>query len=167
MSLNQDPSQAQGWAKSERMEAAAKVAADVRVGTPPGPLSDLIMRKVHFHGFEGLPTARGAAVKSPEFSCFGHQWVVDIYPGGFRDSNEGYVSVNLYNASPESVQAYFKFLAKHPTDPTLRFQSGSGDKMDTFGAKGKFGELINGWGISNFAERETLLTYLNKRDAPH
>lgn len=34
----------------ERMEAV-DVAADVHVGTPPGPLSKWVMRKVHFHGF--------------------------------------------------------------------------------------------------------------------
>ena len=35
---------------------------------PPGPLSDWVIKRVHFHGFEGLPTTRGTM--SPKFSCF-------------------------------------------------------------------------------------------------
>jgi len=45
---------------------AVKAAAAVHVGTPPGPLSDWIMREVHFHGFAALPTTPGTAVKSPK-----------------------------------------------------------------------------------------------------
>ncbi|EJK48271.1 hypothetical protein THAOC_32950 [Thalassiosira oceanica] len=137
------------------MDAAVKVAADVHVGTPPGPLSDWVMRKVHFHGFAGLPTARGVSVKSPEFSCFGHQWLVVLYPGGGRleGSKEGHVSVYLHNQSPESIQAYFKFVLKHPTDQTKRsFETGYA--IQSFVAR-------EGKGRHNFAKRETVLTYLN------
>mmetsp|Transcript_14630 Transcript_14630/g.33948 ORF Transcript_14630/g.33948 Transcript_14630/m.33948 type:complete len:408 (+) Transcript_14630:321-1544(+) len=137
------------------MEAAVKVAEDVHVGAPPGPLSDWVMRKVHFHGFAGLPTARGVSVKSPEFSCFGHQWLVVLYPGGGRleGSKEGHVSVYLHNQSPESIQAYFKFVLKHPTDQTKRsFETGYA--IQSFVAR-------EGKGRHNFAKRETVLTYLN------
>jgi len=138
---------------------AVKAAAAVHVGTPPGPLSDWIMREVHFHGFAGLTTTRGTAVKSPEFSCFGHQWMVEIYPGGHEDSKEGYVGVYLFNETPESIQAYYDILLEHPTDQArVSFVAGSGDEMDTFGANGKEG---NGNGARDFAKRETLLTYLN------
>ena len=74
---------------------AVSGVADVHVGTPPGPLSDWEIRRVHFHGFEGLPKTSGAEVYSPEFSCFGHQWSVAIFPGGVEVSEEGYVAVYL------------------------------------------------------------------------
>ena len=88
----------------------------MHVGTPPGPLSDWVIKKVHFHGFEGLPTTRGEEVKSPEFSCFGHQWTVAIYPGGVKVSNEGGVAIFLVSESPESIQADYKIVMKHPID---------------------------------------------------
>jgi len=138
------------------MDAAVKVAAAVHVGTPPGPLSDWIMREVHFHEFEGLTTEREAAVKSPEFSCFGHQWTVKIYPGGKDRSEEGNVAVFLCNESPESIQACYKIILKHPTDQAQRIYLA--DQLKTFGAERSGKES---WGNSNFANRETLLTYLN------
>ncbi|EJK54788.1 hypothetical protein THAOC_25556 [Thalassiosira oceanica] len=134
----------------------------VNVGTPPGPLSDWAIKKVHFHGFAGLPTTRNVPAESPEFSCFGHQWMVAIYPGGHKQSKEeGNVTVLLYNQSLESIQAHFKFVLKHPTDRTKRtFQAKWDDKMITFGGDGQEG-YINGWGKLIFAKRETVLTYLD------
>ena len=145
------------------MDAADVAAADiVHVGTPPppGPLSEWVIKKVHFHGFEGLTATRGEEVKSPEFSCFGHQWTVDIYPGGDEDSKEGYVAVYLSNESPESIEADFNIVTKHPTDLTLKTESydESVDGMMTFGAKGTDDEA---WGSRNFGKRETMLSYLD------
>ena len=120
------------------MEAVVDVA-DVHVGTPPpspppppGPLQNWAVRKVHFHGFAGLSTTRRAKVLSPEFSCFGHQWAVAICPGGEGRSQEGYVSVYVRNQSPESIDAYYKIVLKHPTDQAKRsFEVDSGDEMTT------------------------------------
>ena len=92
------------------MAAAVQFEADVHAGTPPGPLSDWVARKVHFHNFEGLPTERDEPVYSPEFSCFGHRWTVRIVPGGVNKSKEGYVAVYLSNESSESIQAYNKIV---------------------------------------------------------
>ena len=143
------------------MDAADVAAADiVHVGTPPppGPLSEWVIKKVHFHGFEGLTTARDEGVESPEFSCFGHKWTVEIYPGGDEDSKEGYVAVYLSNESPENIQACYNVVMKHPTDQTkMSFEAEWGDEMMTFGAKGN----RNMWGSSDFATRETVLTYLD------
>ena len=141
------------------------VAADAHVvgppPVPPGPLSDWIMREVHFHGFEGLPTTRDDEVLSPEFSCFGHQWAVAIYPGGHEGEEEGYVAVYLHNRSPESIDADYKIVKKRQTDQTQRSFEADSDEIDeivTFGAEGS-GE--NPWGERNFSTRKTLLTYLN------
>ena len=134
------------------MAAAVQFAADVHVGTQPGPLSDWVARKVHFHNFEGLPTTRNQPVLAPEFSCFGHRWTVGICPGGANSSEEGKVAVYLSNLSSESTQAHYKIVLKHPTDAKQRsFQTQS---VESFDAK-------RSWGKPNFAKRETMLTYLN------
>ena len=149
--------------EKRRMEAVLDVA-DVHVGTPPpspspspGPLQNWAVRKVHFHGFAGLPTTRNEAVYSPEFSCSGHQWSVIIYPGGEVYSREGRVSVYLRNESPESMKAEYKILMKHPADHTHRtfetFHAGSVGKI-------RFNRGTH-VGLPNFAKRETALIYLN------
>ena len=148
------------------MDAADVAAADiVHVGTPPppGPLSEWVIKKVHFHGFEGLTTTRDEGVESPEFSCFGHQWALVIYPGGDRQSEEGYVGVYLRNQSPESIDACYNIVLKHPTDQSQRpFESESCGEIDvlvTFGGKGS---SENSWGKHVFGKREAMLTYLDR-----
>ncbi|EJK70105.1 hypothetical protein THAOC_08564 [Thalassiosira oceanica] len=91
-------------------------------------------------------------------TCFGHQWKVEVYPGGDDVSKEGNVAVYLDNESPESIQAYYKIILKHPTDQNERsFLSETGEEMVTFEDDGH----QNSWGKSNFAKREMMLTYLN------
>jgi len=137
--------------------SAGNVVEEIHVGSPRGQLTDWVTKKVHFHEFEGLTTEREAAVKSPEFSCFGHKWMVAIYPVGKRQSEEGHVSVFLYNQSPENIQARYSIILKHPTDKTKRsFRANSVLSMVLFGAERKGGN-----GKHNFAERETVLEYLN------
>ncbi|EJK55823.1 hypothetical protein THAOC_24397 [Thalassiosira oceanica] len=133
----------------------------VHVGTPPGPLSDWVIKKVHFHGFAGLPTTRNESVYSPEFSCFGRQWMMAIYPGGHKDSKEGYISTFIANRSAVSIQADYKIVLKHPTDPAKTKDKSF--NMVTFRAVrgGAGGGRHRGQGKRNFAKRETLLTYLD------
>ena len=61
-----------------------------------------------FHGFVGLTTARGEIVDSPEFTCFGHQWKVGIYPGGCHGSEVGMVAIYLMHWSEKSIDVNFK-----------------------------------------------------------
>ncbi|EJK57828.1 hypothetical protein THAOC_22093, partial [Thalassiosira oceanica] len=135
------------------MQSSSNEIEEIHVGTKPGPLSDWAIKKIHFHGFAGLPTTRNVAVTSPEFSCFGHKWMVQIYPGGNDPFTiGGYAAVFLYNQSSESIQAHYKIVMKHPTDPTLRpFEFGSG-LMVTFPEEARSGN-----GQHNFAKRETML----------
>ena len=53
---------------------------------------------IKFENFEELPYAINHEVASSEFSCFGHQWRVMIYPGGQADS-EGMIGVYLQRVS--------------------------------------------------------------------
>ena len=55
---------------------------NIHVGEPPSNTKEWSVFYIHFNGFEGLPLERGAHVHSPEFTCFGHEWRLQIYPGG-------------------------------------------------------------------------------------
>ena len=68
--------------------------------------------EVHYNGFEGLPSERGVPVQSPEFTCFGHKWRVEIYPGGHSTSNEGMVGIFLENRSDERITINFGLSVK-------------------------------------------------------
>ena len=73
------------------------------VGTPPEGYKEWTTAAlVRFHGFANLTTTRGEYVLSPEFSCFGHQWRLKLYPGGHTVSDEGYVGVSLRNSRSDT-----------------------------------------------------------------
>ena len=60
--------------------------------------------ELSFHGFANLSTTRDFYVDSSEFSCFGHQWSIRLFPGGRPDSDEGFVAVDLVNKSTNQLQ---------------------------------------------------------------
>eukprot|EP00986_Skeletonema_menzelii_P003918 scaffold1277_cov137-Skeletonema_menzelii.AAC.1 len=66
------------------------------VGSPSSSSSDERWEsfKILFHGFADLPSAVGEYTLSPGFTCNGHKWCLQIYPGGERES-AGFVSVFL------------------------------------------------------------------------
>ena len=80
----------------------------VDVGAPPTQWANNFEGwttiNVCFHGFADLTTTRNEYVRSPEFSCLGHQWVLVLYPGGHANSTEGYVAVSLGNVSNASIK---------------------------------------------------------------
>ena len=76
--------------------------AIVHVGTPPSNFGTWTTTEVCFHKFADLPTIKNEGINSPEFTCFGHEWKVKIYPGGYYHSKEGYVGVALLNMSADA-----------------------------------------------------------------
>ena len=58
--------------------------------------------EVSFDGFANLPAKKGVDIFSPEFTCFGHQWCLHVYPGGSETSVDGRVSIFLHNRSNAS-----------------------------------------------------------------
>jgi len=80
----------------------------VDVGTPPTQWTNNFEGwttiNVCFHGFANLSTTRDERVESPAFSCFGHQWTLNLYPGGEVNSPVGYAAVALANASDTSIK---------------------------------------------------------------
>ena len=51
-----------------------------------------------------ISTTRGEVVGSPEFSCFGHQWKLSLYPGGVVESRDGYAASGLSNISNKAIK---------------------------------------------------------------
>ena len=86
----------------------------MQIGAPPGRLSDWVIAPMHFNNFEGLTTVENKSVKSPVFSCFGHDWLAKIYPGGRCNSRDGQVALGLSNMTEEAIEVEFKFIIKHP-----------------------------------------------------
>ena len=80
----------------------------IDVGRPSSDFGGWTTAEVRFHGFADLSTTRGEDVVSPEFACFGHKWVLDLYPGGIAGgSDDGMVAVYLSNTSDESIKVQF------------------------------------------------------------
>ncbi|EJK46266.1 hypothetical protein THAOC_35072 [Thalassiosira oceanica] len=134
----------------------------VQVGAPTGRLSDWVIAPVQFNSFERLTTVKGAFVSSPVFSCFGHQWVVMIHPGGDNISTDGYVSLYLGNQMEEAIEVQFKFIAKHPNGgEDICMRTG---KLMKFAPKDSAivgdGPHVGYVGYKNFALRSALLNYL-------
>mmetsp|Transcript_15269 Transcript_15269/g.32310 ORF Transcript_15269/g.32310 Transcript_15269/m.32310 type:complete len:418 (-) Transcript_15269:1410-2663(-) len=86
----------------------------VVVGTPPHyyEYDDWKTVEVHFHGFEDLPYERALAIESPEFTCLGRRWRLDLYPGGTYDSDDGKVALYLTHCSNGSIEVEYGFGVK-------------------------------------------------------
>ena len=127
----------------------------VHVGTPPGDFKDWRTINVYFHRLADLPTTRGEKVRSPEFSCFGHQWKLKLYPGGGTNSPEGYISIYLCNISNKSINIQFDFGVRDADGKEVLYK-----KLDNkvFGALDN--SPHNAWGYPDFAKRSTLMDIL-------
>lgn len=127
----------------------------VDVGASSESFSGWTTTEVRFHGFANLPTAVGQFVQSPEFNCFGHQWVLFIFPGGRANSPEGYAAVALSNRSNTSIEIQYSFSVRdvngkelvHCIPKTFEFTApGSGH---------------SGRCYTDFAKRSTIMDVLN------
>ncbi|KAL9183070.1 hypothetical protein ACHAXT_004857 [Thalassiosira profunda] len=75
--------------------------------------------EVHFHRFERLSSVRNAKVESPQFSCLGRKWTLELYPGGCYTAADGYVSIFLTHQSTGSIGIEYK----------IRVQNGDGKQI--------------------------------------
>jgi len=132
----------------------------VDVGTPPTQWSNNFEGwktiNVCFHGFADLTTTRGEYVRSPEFSCLGHQWLLALFPGGKADSAEGCVAIILANKSNTSIKISYGFSARDADGKEVVYH-----KPQT----NEFGTLVNNASNnarcrSNFAQRSTIMDIL-------
>jgi len=126
----------------------------VDVGTPPDDMDDWKSTVVRFHGFDSLSARRDESVDSPEFSCFGHQWTLKLYPRGLANSSESYVSFGLYNMSNKSIEIQWSYSIR--SLPSLIYRK---PKTHLFGV---LGSDSNAHFYKNFAERSDLMLLLIK-----
>ena len=126
----------------------------VDVGTPPRDFKDRSSINVCFHGFANLPTTRNQRIHSPKFSCLGHQWRLDIFPGGYGISDEGYVDLDLVNkSSNESIKIQFGYSVRNDDSKEhVHYKS-----IHEFGARGSG---CSGRCTVNFAKRTKLIELL-------
>jgi len=128
------------------------MSIEVDAGTPPEGYKEWTAALVRFHGFANLTTTR--SIISPEFSCFGHQWRLDIFPGGRDNSTEGYIAVGLSNMSNTSIEIQYCYSARNANGKEVVYLK---SKTNTFGA---LGSSTNAWFKNNFAPRSKLLESL-------
>ena len=131
----------------------------VDVGTPPSNFEDWTTAEVRFHGFADLTTERDEPVESPEFSCLGHQWRVDLYPGGDEHSNDGYVAVRLSNmTNKKSIIIEWCCIVRDAASKEIVYHE---PETDQFGGVGDDG-VLNYWGQStcDLCKRSALLDAL-------
>jgi speckle-type POZ protein len=105
---------------------------------------------VTFDNFEDLPSEKGQEVVSSEFSCFGAQWRISIYPGGHKESSDGMVSLFLQRCSEGRKKAikYSLVVAKGDEDQRIqRFEYVFDD--------------LNGWGWHDFCLRKEIIRSVN------
>ena len=139
--------------------------AAVNVGTPTSGFQEWEAQErgewettpIQFHGFADLTTMKGERVISPEFTRFGHQWMLAIYPGGDNKSDDGRVGIFLGNMSEKSIEVEFIISVKGADDRDV-LKCAKGKKL--FEAlDGRVGSN-NFWGHKNYAKRSDMLKAL-------
>src|SRR5210317_1855181 len=118
---------------------------------PPPPR----WQSFHFnvHNFKDLPTAKNHYFETPEFSCYGHQWGLRVYPGGGGEAVEGMVSFFLYLCSEESITVNYEVMIINKVGKNKK--NPSAQSTDCFEGKGK------GRGWDNFLKRSNILNILD------
>ena len=131
----------------------------IDVGTPPSSTtsdSGWEIIQVHYHGFENLTTTRNEYVPSPEFTYFGHNWRLLIFPGGNTNSGEGMVSAYLHNRSNESIKVQFEFSVKNNGSNT-GWWSECEEVFAARGTRDSNNRIFDCWGPHNFAKRSEII----------
>ena len=101
-----------GKIADEDMEENAKEIIDAAdkygiVGLKLEAEAYYFVEQVHYHGFLNLPTQMDVPVLSPDFTCFGHKWRIEIYPDGNASAEDGMVSIGLRNRYNKSIKVQF------------------------------------------------------------
>ena len=135
---------------------------DVDVGVVPAAVQrGQKLVKVHFHGFSDLDSTKGNDIDSNPFDCFNHKWLVQLFPGGDADAEDGMVSVYLSHLSDNEVTVYFDMVIRdgegNIIEETRWTLSHTFDTSDTFDTKTIRGWNNDSWGRDNFIERSVLL----------
>ncbi|KAL7542247.1 hypothetical protein ACHAXR_012950 [Thalassiosira sp. AJA248-18] len=124
------------------------------VGNPPQNYQEWETLKFRLHDFEGMPSTKGHMITTPEITCFGQRWALQVYPGGDLSSKNGMISIFLKNCS-ENSGGSIQFAVSIKEDDggyadgkmvsTEEFQRGSG---------------TDAWGWTDFYERSLAIDAL-------
>jgi hypothetical protein len=120
----------------------------VHVGHPPKEWEGWESHLVHFHNFASLPSGKGELVWSPEFRSFGHEWKVNMYPGGNSEAKAGNISLYLsYCSEGDFSVQQFHLSIKKKSGESVAERSASGEHKFV-GTKS--------WGWNDFAARDVI-----------
>jgi hypothetical protein len=78
----------------------------LHIGMPPEKIPGLETKTIYVHNFLDLCDVRSNHnfVESPSFYCFGHEWKVQVFPGGNNITPyPGWVLVVLRNCSSRNI----------------------------------------------------------------
>jgi len=137
----------------QRRQSSIKdnMSIKVDIGIPPEGSKEWSTALFRFHGFANLPTTRGVSVSSPNFSCFGHQLALRLYPGGSNTSSEGFVAVQLVNKSNTSIKIQYGY--------SVRDANGKEVVHKAYVDNREFGPS-NARCFKNFSKRSTIMNSL-------
>jgi hypothetical protein len=120
----------------------------VHVGHPPNEWEGRESHLLHFHNFASLPSGKGEYVKSPKLRSSGHEWRVQIYPGGHSEAKEGNISLYLKYCSEGDFSVQYHLSIKNKSGGAVAERSSSPHKKFVGGTKA--------WGWPDFALRDLI-----------
>lgn len=123
------------------------------MGTPSNNYVEWETLKFRLHGFEEMMWTKGHSVTTPELTCFGQRWALQVYPGGANDSTDGMISIFLNHRSGKSCGS-FQFAVAIKEDDGLSYA----DEVRV--CTKEFEANSSGWGWSDFIERSRALDAL-------
>ncbi|KAL3787211.1 hypothetical protein ACHAW5_004001 [Stephanodiscus triporus] len=127
-----------------RKEREFSIMSIVHKGHPPNDWDGWESHILHFHKFACLPSGKNKCVSSPQFSSFGSQWTLRIYPGGDDKAREGNISLYIgRRGATEDFSCQIHVLIKNN-------KSGGAD-IENNGHHKFTGD--QGWGWPDFASR--------------
>eukprot|EP00984_Skeletonema_dohrnii_P004972 scaffold1761_cov78-Skeletonema_dohrnii-CCMP3373.AAC.5 len=107
--------------------------------------------KILIHGFADLPSAVGQYTLSPEFTCNGRRWCIQLFPGGNIHASAGNLSLCLKLCSGGNATTAYEmsFLDKYQSVKTKRVTDCSFDSDK------------QNWGWAQFVSRSYILDQSN------
>lgn len=111
--------------------------------------------QVRFDGFERLPAAKGQdRVRSPDFTCFGRPFCIELWPGGKTKSSDGKVAIYLVSTSQDVTEVQATFIVRGSKKQTAAYFYFASDEHSQQSRKEG---TENAWGTKNFADRAALV----------
>ena len=82
--------------------------AKVSIGCPPSPREGWTSHRFNIREFRDLTNVKTQYAEAPEFTCNGHEWALEFYPGGNNLATEGCVSIYVSLHSGKNASAMYE-----------------------------------------------------------